>query len=541
MAFKDYAKEINEAADRDAYGPSDVTEAEDRATLYANNWQVIEFVLNSFGENSSKILYINRDRIKTRIAEDCIAERHGLVPGADDYQVDYVDDASIATSPVTRFAVAEKALRSCGYFYNQEFRNAGVGGKLHDIAFYRRNRAATYLQFANMVSMFPGVTTGKTPNLPKEVNRAVAAWIGDLVGVQLIKAGDLYRPSKKLVGGQRIIEAHQSSVTEAIAEGRTDEFGLIAARTEDVLNQVRAELALSGDLFGVSATGLYLWQTQVLANLRRATQWTKFRHGNEFENYKKKLLAVTRKAAAANRRAWKAGAPLLRLTESALHEAAVAELIIGHQNEDNTPRDFDFGFEFGGVAGTLSLEEAAIAALHGVIFEPTVPFDEHGCADEPHFTLLHLMAWLGRLKRNRHESLDTWLAAIIVAAFDDRTVEDEDRGEGDEFRSQLGAIEFHRGLLEAHLAPSVWDVLVGISRNIVAGHMTRYDIAYEWVTDPRDLWRVEQRDCGTVIRGPLLDFPLGAGAHWTDLAREIAGADADPNDLTAFSRATILL
>ena len=424
---------------------------------------------------------------------------------------------------IAKYPLVEERFRRRGFVSDIEVTSFERGNPYPETTYLARNKAATHLQFASIAYLLHL----SEEDIKNERDRSAGlarlidgyrtrrgkalAWIP----APLVERDGVFLAGVKLKEKERVHFAHGWSMSLTLDHGRRDPFELCHAMPDEIGEQVAFERDNSEVLFGgASAPAVLLWQTQVLAVLRKAVWEIELTTG----------VAFTRQEAAEA----KARAKALRIllanagaVSACKVERALASLLKDRQDAYRSAMSEENGTSriYGNALGTeqyhhgVTTEQNVIAALHGATYQPEFDWENSWDRRDPLHWLKPVAEWIGKLKRHRHAILTKGVAECLTAIFGEADPEDE----------YDASIRDFAGVIEDRLGEVAWSVIADALPAILDGSGAPVSVVYDWTRNPEEAWAAERREDGTiVIRGPLLDFPVSRVTYWNEKALIIA-------------------
>ncbi|MBY0611230.1 MAG: hypothetical protein K2P80_03510 [Beijerinckiaceae bacterium] len=296
------------------------------------------------------------------------------------------------------------------------------------------------------------------------------------------------------------------------------------AALERIADQLVFELRHAGQLFdGATPDALILWQTQILAFLRKIAWIVNFNNSpallNALKDRRNHLLSKQKDLRGYDiekatdgvkfnkaRKMLECDPIYLRAVNSELDEYRERLLAQGLIDPAWLPAHDQFSWGF-------SVRELLIGAAHGATYEPRYDYRDEREANQPIVILSPLAAWMGSLRRDGRAVLDRSIAYRLVKLDEPDPTDDEN------WTEDMSLAPF-RPFFDNRLGVEIRRELTQLARQCLEDGSS-INVRYRWTADPDRARSIGMQDGKLVIRGPLLDFPLSAAARWNELAANI--------------------
>jgi hypothetical protein len=462
-------------------------------------------------------LFIDADKEGTEAVQGALGPAE-LVDdtGRTAHEVIRITLSQLQHNPIFNFAGAETLLRERGFVLDTEI--SGHGRGTPTISYIRMQQSVLRTNFFVFWTLLKEALKDTAFNRARAPNkRVVASWfVGGAApkndtenlfplverdGVLLPRVVEKKkRPTDPTYPKYPVHRTYSASkeTLEVTPDDISNFFSKLAVGLQygksRIKTQVLFEFANSTEIFAnASATALTLWQSQVLGYFRKLIRELEIQSGPKLENIRREEEQHARSILEDINRRIIAKTPYERLLR-------VQPTKLFDQNEIDRITDGKKNLDLrSGLTDTQLLVTQICGASHRQLAA--------GQLDEMIYAYA-LADWIGTLKRTGQAAFGPAHAWNVLALSD---------ALGDRLPTEVGS------LLAARLGDGVWQLIGEIANEfeVLGADATPYQLIYQWVRNPADLWRIKRQGRTITITGPLLDFPAHEVQFWNDQAENL--------------------
>lgn len=470
----------------------------------------LESIVHARDEDYIPTVYVDPTVIRSERARELVEayyqEKH---PGlACDFCL--CERGDLSMSEIFRYPEAEALFLARGYVSDMDVRSFGRGGSRAVTAYLRHNEDICFHQLRAIAALLRSGVGGL--GRVGDADRQLAELVGghEKRLVPLVEYDGMLLPRSGKWHGQNIHLAYEADIKELQKDDRGNPIAVARVSEIERDDQIAFEVANSVRMFGgATPEALALWQTQVLAVLRKAANEVAFLTGRELnraetdaresnEMVLRSFINAGRGGHAVDMKFHAPDHPHLRETVAGTYLEKLTELTEAHPGF-TTVDDVKQG---------ISPSLAFVAAINGSTYAPHLAFEDSVNLQDVSLTLHPVGRWVWSLKNRRHAILDRYMARRILEVLG-VLIDDDTERNLDGFGNVLGG----------RFAEPVWEVLRPACESLVEDeHAEPIAVTYEWSRGVDDPWSASRTGNAMSIRGPLLDFPLHAAVTWNERA-----------------------